>query len=410
MKTARNLFFAVCAVASTTSAFVIACASDETTAADPKDDASILAPASDASVDGDATEDDAGPCTDCEWFPADCAAEALCPNGPFQGTDTSATLDWRAQITSIRGRSATDVWAVGSLGAIAHFDGTSWTSSNPGRIDTLRAVWLREGAELAFGTADVIVTRGLPLEDGGSVQGDGWTTRTATCPPTYQTTGTVVSSAWAPPGSDDLYFTVTSPVADRKSGLWRLALSSSGDLQVKDVFDQIKKSVFGLCNSVPCSQLTSLYGVSHSELWSVALSGAALHITEADGIDPIVDVYNTQTWDALYGVWGASASDVWAVGARGTIRHYGGSGPIWDIVDGVPTNQNLNAIWGSSSSDIWAVGDAGVVLHYDGTTWSRIKVAGLGKKRPNLTTVWMPSPGHVWIGGQGVVLSLGGTP
>lgn len=408
MKTARNLFFAVCAASIATSAFVVACASDETTTSG-EDDASILAPVPDAAVDGDAAEDDAEACSDCEWFPADCTSDALCPNGPFQGTGSGA-LAWNVQITSIRGRSATDVWAVGSLGGIAHFDGTSWSPSDAGRRDTLRAMWLRDGAEVAFGTADVIVTRGLPVEDGGSVQGDGWTTRTATCPATYQTSGTLVSSAWAPPGSDDLYFTVTSPVADRKSGLWRLALSASGDFQVKDVFDQVKKGVFGLCNSLPCSQLTSLYGVSRSELWTVSLSGAALHITEADGIDPIVDVFNTQTWDALYGIWGASASDVWAVGARGTVRHYGGSGQIWDIVDGIPTNQNLNAIWGSSSSDIWAVGDAGVVLHYDGTTWSRVKIAGVAKKRPKLTTVWMPSPGHVWIGGEGIVLSLGGTP
>jgi hypothetical protein len=67
-------------------------------------------------------------------------------------------------------------------------------------------------------------------------------------------------------------------------------------------------------------------------------------------------------------------------------------------------------VFGSSGSDIWAVGDHGVVLHYDGTRWSRVGIAGLGLRRPDLTAVWVPEPGHVWIGGIGVILSLGGKP
>ena len=62
----------------------------------------------------------------------------------------------------------------------------------------------------------------------------------------------------------------------------------------------------------------------------------------------------------------------------------------------------------SISTDVWAVGDEGVVLRYDGKSWSRVKVAGLGAERPNLTAVWVAAGGHVWVGGEGVVLSLRG--
>ncbi|AKV04774.1 hypothetical protein AKJ09_11437 [Labilithrix luteola] len=413
MKSTRHLFYAVCAASCASAAFIAACASDESTTAHEDGDASIITPAPDASIDADAADDDAaGPCTDCEYFPADCTSDALCANGPFQPTTTPAPLDWRAQITSIRGRSATDVWAVGSLGTIAHFDGTAWSTSDSGRLDTLSAMWLRDGAEAAFGTASAIVTRGLPEQDGGLISDGGWSTRSATTSAKYGGQVMLVSSAWAAAGSENLYFTVVSSISDRKAGLWRLALSPAGDFQVMDVFDQgvSPGAVNKLCESLPCSQLTSLYGIGPNEMWAVSLSGAAIHVANADTAKPTVDVYNTQTWDALYGVWATSSSEAWAVGARGSIRHYAGTGRMWDIVGGVPTEQNLNAIWGSSPTDIWAVGDAGVVLHYDGKAWSRIKIAGLGKKRPNLTTVWMPSAGHVWIGGQGVVLSLGGTP
>ena len=109
-------------------------------------------------------------------------------------------------------------------------------------------------------------------------------------------------------------------------------------------------------------------------------------------------------------MWAASDTDVWAVGTAGTIRHYRGDSVFWEVVEDVPTNEALNGVWGTSASDIWAVGNAGVVLHYDGARWSRVKVAGVGEAPSDLYTVWSPAPGQVWIGGQGVVLSLGGKP
>ena len=90
------------------------------------------------------------------------------------------------------------------------------------------------------------------------------------------------------------------------------------------------------------------------------------------------------------------------------IRHYTGDPLAEDFISDVSETINLNAVAGTSSSDVWAVGDAGVVLHYDGKSWSRMSVAGLGGRRPDLTAVWMSGPGKPWIGGQGVVLSLGG--
>jgi hypothetical protein len=39
------------------------------------------------------------------------------------------------------GSSASDVWAVGQDGAIAHWDGAAWSSSNSGTTSSLYAVW-----------------------------------------------------------------------------------------------------------------------------------------------------------------------------------------------------------------------------------------------------------------------------
>jgi hypothetical protein len=157
--------------------------------------------------------------------------------------------------------------------------------------------------------------------------------------------------------------------------------------------------------------MTSIHGASRNDAWAVGYRGAAVHITDADGDYPTMTAFNTQTFDALFGVWTSPESETWAVGANGTIRrHSNGDPSLWEIITGVPTTKDLHDVGGSSASDVWAVGDDAVVLHYDGTRWSRLEIAGLGERRPNLSAVWVPEPGHVWIGGQGILLSLGGTP
>ena len=159
-----------------------------------------------------------------------------------------------------------------------------------------------------------------------------------------------------------------------------------------------------------CNWMNGVHGASATDLWAVGASGTTIRITDAESDAPKATLYDSRTSNALNAVWAASPSDAWSVGASGTLRHYVGEPFVWATVSDSPTTADLNAVWGSSPSDVWAVGDAGVVLHYDGKGWSRIKVAGLGGRRPKLTAVWVPKQGHVWIGGQGVFLSLGGKP
>ena len=92
------------------------------------------------------------------------------------------------------------------------------------------------------------------------------------------------------------------------------------------------------------------------------------------------------------------------------MRRWRGDPYVFDAYNEVPTKQHLRVIAGSSPSDIWIGGDEGTVFHFDGTAWSRVKVAGLGGRRPRLERIWIPSPGKVWIAGRGTLLSLGGKP
>jgi hypothetical protein len=306
------------------------------------------------------------------------------------------------QINAIRGRSASDVWIAGALGGLAHFDGTSWRRSDPGTQDSMRALWLRESEEVALLRLEYLYTRGAALPDAG-VSAGGWTRQAAdSLPAEYTATTTIFESGWGTPGAEWFWAATRrhANASEPSSGLWRLRRLPSGELEVG----------VGLPTAEFRGQMTAIHGASADVLWSVGIEGATVRITGAQGDTPTFEAFNSQTWDALNGVWVASESEAWSVGARGTIRHYTGDPTFWDVVPDVPTTETLRAVWGSSPSDIWVVGDGAVILHYDGTSWARVKIAGLGARRPDLTTVWMAGPGKVWIGGHGVVLSLGGRP
>lgn len=376
-----------------------ACASTETSPPLDAEDARVAAPERDAETDADA-----GPCTeDCEFFPATCAPDTLCLNGPFDPTSPTAGMDWRIRVQVIRGRSPSDVWMAGAAGTVAHFDGTSWTKSEVGTHDLLGRLWLTNRGEITFRTLDAIHSRGLGTGDAdASVSPGGWSVRKL--PPSA--VGTTVTAVWSQPGAEALWLATTKD-------FWRLRLTGASQLEVDPRVPSSSCGAYDVgSRDLPCHQIRSLHGVpgERLSLWAVGSLGAAIRITDADGSAPVADELNTQTWNGLNGVWASSNTDVWAVGGNGTIRHYTGDGIRWDVVSDIPTNETLNAVWGTSASDIWAVGDAGVVLHYDGTRWSRVKVAGLGTRRPDLSTVWSPGPGRVWIGGYGVVLALGGNP
>ncbi len=398
----RRLAFAAGAMACASMAALVAACATTSPAGEPAPQEGVPVP--DGGLDGnmDGEDGDAAACTDCEYFLETCQPDVFCPHGPFEPSTAGGAFDRRTQINAIRGRSASDVWVAGALGGLAHFDGTSWRRSDPGTQDSMRALWLRDSEEVALLRLEFVYTRGASLPDAG-VSAGGWTRQEpASLPAEYEAAASIFESGWGATGAEWFWVATRrhSNAIEPTSGLWRLRRLPSGELEAG----------VGLRTAEFRGQMTAVHGASPDVLWSVGLEGATVRITGAQGDTPTFETFNSQTWDALNGVWAASASEAWAVGARGTIRHYTGDPTFLDVVSDVPTTQTLRAVWGSSPSDIWVVGDGAVILHYDGTSWTRVKIAGLGARRPDLTTVWVAGKGQVWTGGHGVVLSLGGSP
>lgn len=393
----RLLWASAVAVAGAFATTFTACASDESRSG-PDSDASVVPPSSDASFDvvdeADAAEPSV-PCTD----------DILCPFGPFGADMEGGPLDLRTQISVIRARSASDVWIVGANGTVARYDGASWRRSDTGTQLTMKDIWLRDEDEIAIVNPKLMLRRDPDAADAG-VDGavpsaDGWMSfGDPLVPSEIMYVAPAVSSVWMDPGAEWAWATTLGG-----NGIWRFhVVPETNQIELQHGLPT------GMCTTLGCTKMTSVHGVSPDELWVVGYSGEIVRITGAQSEVPDYQPFDSQTWAELDAVWVASETEAWAVGGAGVIRHYTGHPYAWDVVTDVPTTETLRGVWGSSENDVWAVGDNATVLHYDGKSWSRVAVAGLGLRHPDLLAVWTPAPGRVWIAGNGVFLSLGGKP
>jgi hypothetical protein len=268
----------------------------------------------------------------------------------------------------------------------------------------MQLLWLFDSGELVFGSSILrFFLNGLGAPDGGTVtpMDGGWAgVQLPVADYNAYSSVNLVTSLSTAPGAQ---WTWISMWSSPSTGLSRMRRLPDGTFAIEP---------YGSAASSSNSKfMTGVHGHSPDVVWAVGQKGFAFRMTGADGDAPTMDlnrdVFDSQTANQLNGVWAPSDTEAWAVGA-GTICHYSAGSRLAEIVQDIPPNVRLRAVTGTSNSDIWAVGDAAVVYHYDGQVWSRVKVAGLGARRPDLSAVHALAPGKVWIGGKGIILSLGG--
>ncbi|MDF2694833.1 MAG: hypothetical protein K0S65_3216, partial [Labilithrix sp.] len=272
---------AVLAGAATSTADLVACASDET-ATFTTPDASNTVPTSDAAPDAfpDVESDAAVEESDL------CVPDALCPNGPFGATAPDGGIDIRARINVIRGRSANDVWAAGAHGAIAHFDGATWTRSVTDSVYTMKGLWLRESEEIALVSLSSIYTRGLDASAATPPSADGWAVRGMPSGPfEIYMSANRITGAWTAPDAEWLFFTTLETPPPRGpgsvNGIWRLRVSpTTNALEITNAVPP------NTCATLPCKQIMSIHGASANDVWAVGFTGAVVHITDAQGATP----------------------------------------------------------------------------------------------------------------------------
>jgi len=249
------------------------------------------------------------------------------------------------------GSTSNDVFAVGNLGNIAHYNGSTWSQKTAGiEWDDLYGV---------AGGANLVIAVGL----GGTI--------------IYYLSGT----AWEQMSSittNDLY------------GVWGtaddlFAVGLGGTILHYSVYDGEWWSM----SSPTANDLRGVWGSASDDVFAVGDSGIIVHYNGTEW-----SVMTSGTANDLRSVWGSAPDDVFAVGGAGTIVHYNGT--EWSAMTSGTVNE-LDGVWGSGSNDVFAVGNAGTILHYDGTPWSAMSSGTTNY----LYGVWGTASNDVFAVGQG---------
>lgn len=374
------------------------------------EDASVSVPqpdAAEASVEVEAGASDAG----CDASEKGCVDHVIsCDDVPW--CPTATTVSSQYALTAVWGTGKNDVWAVGSGGTIAHYDGSAWKQTPTGVKNTFRAVWGSGPTDVyAVSMTDAI------FHSNGFTGGTAQWTRMPSAGEDWPMTAL---SIWGT-SADDVRIGVRARMTfDPKSGeyKWIDQYTLRRDAPDPDA------GADGGADAGPTvsweavageGNVHGIWGSSPTDLWIVADNserngwekGLTRHgVAGGKGGFAWTSV-DSQSTVVLQAIWGSSKDDVWAVGDKGTIRRMKSGATRWEIVAS-PTTENLRALWGTAANDVWAVGDSGTILHFDGTSWKTSEAAfGLGLK-PDLYGVWGSSANDVWIVGGNVALHYTG--
>lgn len=395
MRHAARLFWMGGLVPVTALAFA-ACADEggNETSSLGSDASTIIDAQSDSAAVDDAANDDAGADAGIET----CSTSGLCR--------ADLALSSKSSITGVWGSGATDVWAVGNQGLIAHFDGVRWevaASEVPdgSLVYTARGVWLER-------PDDVWIVEGDRIR-----HGTGWKGPNATTWATfrYPTVSGYVSY-------------LPSTVRGLGDTVWVGYLENYDRTPIERFSGWVDgKPGTPEALSIWNPEVRAVTTAQRDEVWLAGACNRALGHScafrasrpQGDDVDAGFANWEVTEFDArtelpLTGAW-AHGDDVWLVGEGGAIRRVTASTRPTKKFDFVtsPVTTDLHAIFGFGEGDVWIVGDAGTVLHWDGASWTKLALPRNGTKdKPILRSVWGSSPTDVWIAGDGTLLHFQG--
>ncbi len=357
-------------------------------------------------------------------------------------TTASGTPKW---LYGMWGAAADDVWAVGALGGLTHWDGTTWTQlTPPSGSKRLRGVW---GA-----AADDVWVVG---EDGTILHfdGAGWTQDvTLTAEILRAVWGTSASNVWAVGEGGVLlhhdgtaWSDVSGTIASGGADLQAIRGTAADDVWLAG--DQIVAHYTGTWSVVTVPDQREWRGVYPRGIDDVFLVGGGTggkFVRHWDGVswveqvlptthgfnavgayagDEVVAVGNTGTiahykagrWlvaptdstQSLYAVWDGGPR-AWAAGESGTLFTIAGHDLIGEIWSPSPSATDLFAIHGTGPDDIWIAGTDGFMARFDGLAWT-VKPTAM-PAGSELLGLWAgPAPGRAISVGTNVNPVTGNT-
>ena len=296
-----------------------------------------------------------------------CASTSLGSCGPPDWVRADPATE--VSLYAVHGTGPADVWAVGDLGTILHFDGSGWTKASPVTQLNLRGVW-------AAGAKDVWAVG----DQGVALHWDG--------------------KAWGrfdPGTSSDL----VAVVAFAANDVWLLPESQHllyhWDGTRFAQVDATTRTGSGKC----------LWGSAPGNLWLMpSYTRHAYLVTTAGLAEVPLDM--SGDFDCR-GISGQAPNDMWFV-SDSTLLHFDGrlfrpSSPPPQVVYGVstPSSASLRAVFAPARNEVWVVGSGGSIWHVADGTWSESTRFAYGAK--TLNAVWGARTDDLWaVGADGMAL------
>ncbi|KYF75341.1 hypothetical protein BE17_15695 [Sorangium cellulosum] len=306
------------------------------------------------------------------------------PGSPADPADPGSSNE--RMLTGVWGTDASDVFAVGSTGAVLHYDGSSWAEMAPPTGIRLNGIW-------GHGPDDVLAAG----DDGTVLHYDGvyWTQTDAG----YGT----IEGVWGSAPND--IFAVGHDNILHFDGMARTELPLPFDANIARLWGSGPSDVFAL-GGLSQRVFDRAYAVLHYD--GTSWTRMALP-TDADPTRGV----------RFGGVWGSGPSDVFVVGCESpglgsmasgiVLRHDGASWAPMTLPPGPDlATPCLHAVWGSGPDDVFAVGDGGAILRYDGASWTPMVPAG-DLLEGSLDAVWGSGPDDVFAVGGSTMVHYDGT-
>ncbi|MBI5489978.1 MAG: hypothetical protein HY905_21770 [Deltaproteobacteria bacterium] len=336
----------------------------------------------------------------CGW--ADCSLERVCAGDWCW----SNPLPQGNNLYGVWGSAADDVWFVGGVGVILHWDGTTMSAVPSGTAQSLYGVW--------GSSADDVWAVG----DGGTIlhrTAGTWTlVPIGTTAALHGIWGTSAADVWAVGDSGTIlhwngtsWSPVPSGVTGHLSAVWASgpadawAVGSSRTVVHWDGTSWTPDPAW--VDGMPMG----VWGSGPTDVWVVGLMSAGstpLSARHWDGAS-WTDVPGTGLVPYAMSVWGTSATDVWTAYVVASFEHWDGAS--WTSVStGLSELAGVSVLdlWGSDPSDLWAVASRGRILHWNGTAWAEVSIGPIG----SATSVWSAGPADAWASVYGGFLRWDG--
>jgi len=336
------------------------------------------------------------------FSPLACTGDGLCWEAP---------LPFGMNLRDVSAVAANDVWAVGAMGTILHYDGTRWSITPSGTLEDLQGISASPGnnAWIAGGNNGLVLrwngTSWGPVTTGSNVfttgvYSDGpasvivtelsafalhyaaagaWTRRQAASRTTAAflrgISGTSGSNVWV--YGDD--FSVSSWNGSGWTFLARsytpqgIYTSGPGVAYMQHLTSQmyrINGTTYQMPPTAPTADISGASGI-------IGLWGINANNIFTAGPGGVLYRFDGTNWSTIQtpakevGIFakgsGTAANSMWLVGPRGTVAYWDGTKVTSDRANVFAGE--IKYVWGSSASDVWFVTDKATLIHYNGVAY-----------------------------------------